>query len=276
MIIIDHIIYMYVHHITYMYFMYKLGSGRAPLSNGSVSYGYDWFFINMIHANSWWSTSFTSFVRICLSHQDYSVSFIFLWHMFFICFHPAKNLNSPNSIRVWWLVMISGEETELKVSAIVCGKSTVHGWGLFAGATNSWSFFREKSGRTTKKTCSRLPENSCRIDACRLFKVHFLPNLYFQHTSVHKSMHNQIWTFMTFDAQCFFFMVKIIYALHDYYYFQPFLILNILKPYYIFHVLLCKRFFFTVKTKLARTRFRARWASPWITGTTNWRTARVH
>ena len=45
----------------------------------------------------------------------------------------------------------------------------------------------------------------------------------------------------------FEFMVKIIYALHDYYYFQPFLRLNILKPYHIFHVLLCKRFFFTVK-----------------------------
>ena len=46
--------------------------------------------------------------------------------------------------------MISGEETELKVSEIVCGKSTVHGWGLFAGATNSRSFF-EKIGAEKKK-----------------------------------------------------------------------------------------------------------------------------
>ena len=97
--------------------------------------------------------------------------------------------------------MISGEETELKVSEIVCGKSTVHGWGLFAGATNSRSFFEKIWAEKKKKARSRLPENSCRIDACRLFKVHFLPNVYFQHTSVHKSMHNQIWTFMTFDAQ---------------------------------------------------------------------------
>ena len=46
--------------------------------------------------------------------------------------------------------MISGEETELKVSEIVCGKSTVHGWGLFAGATNSRSVSK-KSGRKKKK-----------------------------------------------------------------------------------------------------------------------------
>lgn len=176
--------------------MYKLGSGRAPPSNGRVSYGngYDWFFINKIHANSWWSTSFTSFVRICLSHQDYTV--VLFLCLFDICFSFVFTLQ-----RTWIPLILSvfddlswfpARKRSWRFQRLFVANPQCM-VGAFLQEQQIREVFQEKSGRK-KKACSRLPENSCRIDACRIFKVHFLPNVYFQHTSVHKSMHNQIWT----------------------------------------------------------------------------------
>lgn len=174
--------------------MYKLGSGRAPLSNGSVSYGYDWFFINKIHANSWWSTSFTSFVRICLSHQDYTVVlFLCLFDICFYLFSPCKELEFPLILSAFDdLSWFPARKRSWRFQRLFVANPQCM-VGAFLQEQQIREVFRKNRGEK-KKTCCRLHENSCRIDACRIFKVHFLPNVYFQHTSVHKSMRNQIWT----------------------------------------------------------------------------------